>query len=123
MILIDTDVLIEILDKHSDLGRVLSEKVMASGEKFCTSVINLHEILYGYIRLSKSADETLVLPVLDYTKADALLSSELEASVEGRESIEIRSDAMIAAIAINNDCKLLTNNRKDFANFKGLEFF
>ena len=123
MILIDTDVLIEILDKHSDPGNKILEKVIASGERFCTSVINFHEILYGYFKYAKSADELMIIKVLDYTKADAIRSSELEAKIEGRESTEIRSDAMIAAIAINNGCKLLTNNRKGFENFKGIQFF
>ena len=123
MILIDTDVLIEILDKHSDFGKELFEKVITSGERFCTSVINFHEILYGYFKYAKSADELLIIKVLDYTKADALLSSELEVEIDGRKDFDLRSDAMIAAIAINNHCKLLTNNRKDFENFRGIEFF
>ncbi len=123
MILIDTDALIEILDKHSDAGMRLSEKVIASGEEFCTSAINMHEILYGYVKYSKSIDEILLLRVLEYTKADALLSSELEAAIPGRSNAELRSDAMIAAIAINHGCKLLTGNRKDFENFKSIEFF
>ena len=123
MILIDSDVLIEILDKQSEVGRTASEKVIDSGEKFCTSVINLHEILYGYRKYSKYTDETILLPVLDYTRTDALLSSKLEADAAGSGTGELRADAMIAAIAIDNGCKLYTNNKKDFQNFKGLEFF
>ncbi len=123
MILIDTDMLIEILDKHSDLGDKASKKVMASGERFCTSAVNLHEILYGYIKRAELVDKSLLIPVLEYTKTDAILSSRLEAEIEEKSDAKLRLDSMIAAVAINNHCKLLTNNHKDFNQFKGLEFF
>ena len=47
MIAIDTDVLIEILDKKSVKGDEALKQILQSEEEICTTVINIHEILYG----------------------------------------------------------------------------
>lgn len=47
MIVIDTDVLIEIFDKKSSKGDEALNKITRSGEKISITAINLHEILYG----------------------------------------------------------------------------
>jgi len=46
---VDTDVLIEILDRRSVKGEKALEKLVESGESVCITVINLHEVLYGLI--------------------------------------------------------------------------
>ncbi|MDE1854765.1 MAG: type II toxin-antitoxin system VapC family toxin [Candidatus Micrarchaeota archaeon] len=123
MILLDTDVLIEILEKGSELGSKAYEKIKTSGERVCTTAINLHEFLYGVLKYGGSTDDIPNLLILSYTREDAILSSELETRAEETGVKPMKPDAMIAAISINNDCKLLTNNRKDFEKFKGIEFF
>jgi tRNA(fMet)-specific endonuclease VapC len=47
MIVIDTDVLIEILDKKSEKGGDALNRILQSGEEIATTTINMHEILYG----------------------------------------------------------------------------
>jgi tRNA(fMet)-specific endonuclease VapC len=121
MIIIDTDVLIEIYDKKSRLGNAAFEKIMNSGDIFCITAINLHEILYGLLKYAKPSEYLLQLPVLDYTKDDAKLAAEMEIRAEARGRKALRTDAMIAAIAINNNAKLYTNNKSHFEYFDGLE--
>ena len=47
MILLDTDVLIEILDKESEKGDELLASLEGADEELGTSSINMHELLYG----------------------------------------------------------------------------
>ena len=42
LILLDTDVIIEVMDKKSDKGKALMLRVIESGEEYCTSSVNMH---------------------------------------------------------------------------------
>jgi len=125
MIIIDTDVLIEILDKKSSKGDEALNKIIQSGESICITAINLHEILYGLHKYAKQIQAILNLPVLDYTKEDAKLSAKLEVEMERRGKAIRRTDAMIAAIAINNKASLFTYDTKHFKPLQelGLKLF
>ncbi len=114
MIVIDTDVLIEIFDKKSGEGEKALKKVVESGEGVSITAVNLHEILYGLQKYAKPVKEILELPVLSYTKEDASLAAELELNAENKGAPIRRIDAMIAAIAINNGAKLFTFDLKHF---------
>ena len=53
MIVLDTDVLIEILDKKSKRGSQAFDRLLESGEEVTTTSTNLHEILYGLHKYGK----------------------------------------------------------------------
>jgi predicted nucleic acid-binding protein len=120
MITIDTDVLIEILDKKSRKGDEALKQILQSGEEICTTAINVHEILYGLHKYGKPVKEILLLPVLHYMKKDAALSSKIELEAEERGSPIRRTDAMIAAITINSGASLYTFDLKHFNPLKSL---
>jgi predicted nucleic acid-binding protein len=67
----------------------------------------------------------LLLPILSYTKKDAVLASKIELEVKKKGKITCRTDAMIAAITINNGAKLYTFTIKHFEAFQdiGLELY
>ncbi len=125
MILLDSDVLIEILDKKSEKGNQALRLILESDKEFFTSAIALHEVLYGLHKRRKSAEDTLLVPILDYTKTDALLSSKIELEMEEKGTPIERADTMIAAIAITNEAELYTFNVKHFSLLKsfGLKLF
>jgi tRNA(fMet)-specific endonuclease VapC len=125
MIAIDTDVLIEILDKKSEKGDEALKQILQSGEEICTTVINMHEILYGLHKYGKPIKEILLLPVLTYAKKNAVLSSKIELEAEERGTSIRRTDAMIAAITIDNGAALFTFDLKHFSPLKplGLKLF
>jgi tRNA(fMet)-specific endonuclease VapC len=125
MITIDTDVLIEILDKKSEKGDEALKQILQSEEEICTTVINIHEILCGLHKYEKPVKEILLLPVLNYTKKDAVLSSKIELEAEERGNSIRRTDAMIAAITINNGATLYAFDLKHFRPLKtlGLKLF
>jgi tRNA(fMet)-specific endonuclease VapC len=115
MILLDTDVLIEILEKRSEKGEELYSTVIETGESVCTTSINLHELLYGLKKYNKSTKTLLQFPVLDYSKDDARVSSDIESQLEKKGNSIRRTDAMIAAIAINKSVSLLTLDNRHYA--------
>jgi tRNA(fMet)-specific endonuclease VapC len=120
LISIDSDVLIEILDRKSQKGDKALKQITESKEEAATTVISLHEVLYGLHKYGKPVKELLLLPILSYTKKDAVLASKIEFEVEKKGKIACRTDAMIAAITINNGAKLYTFNVKHFEAFQGL---
>lgn len=125
MITIDSDVLIEILDKKSEKGDEALKQILQSSEEIATTVISLHEVLYGLHKYGKPVNEILLLPILNYTKKDAVLSSKIELEAEEKGNTIRRTDAMIAAITINNAAKLYTFDLKHFHPLKtlGLKLF
>ncbi|MEM2571433.1 MAG: type II toxin-antitoxin system VapC family toxin [Thermoproteota archaeon] len=118
MIVLDTDVLIEILDKQSVKGDEALKILVERGEDIATTVINLHEILYGLEKYAKPVKDILLLPVIEYTKRDAQLSAELELKAESLGKPVRRTDAMIAAMVINKGAYLYTFDLKHFNVFK-----
>lgn len=125
MILLDTDVLIEIFDKRSDKGDEALSRIVDSGQDVVTTSINLHEILYGLRKYAQPVRDVLLLPVLHYTKRDAELSSEMEVQTEDIGKPIRRTDTMIAAIAINRGANLYTFDLKHFQTLHkfGLKLF
>ncbi len=125
MILVDTDVLIEILDKNSNKGEGALRKIEQAGEDITLTSLNLHEILFGLYKYAdnKKIDKVKLLDVVDFTKDDAALSAKLEVKAEKKGEKAPRLDAMIAAVAINRGFKLFTFNKDHFDGFEGLTLF
>jgi tRNA(fMet)-specific endonuclease VapC len=117
MIVVDTDVLIEILDKKSTKGAEALEHILKCGEDIGTAVINMHELLYGLNKYAKPTEDVLLLPVLTFTEKDAILSSKLELEAEKKGTPNRRTDAMVAAVTINNNATLYTFDQKHFTQF------
>ena len=125
MIVLDTDVLIDILDKGSRRGDETIAKMESTEEEVWTTALNLHEILYGCLKTSRPVDRLLSLAALPFSPEDAKLSSRIESSLEKKGAMVRRMDAMIAATVINHGAKICTYNVKHFERMKefGLEFF
>lgn len=125
MILVDTDVLIEILDEGSKKGEAALKKIEEAREDITLTSLNLHEILFGLYKYANNSkiEKILLLDITDFTKNDATLSAKLEMGAEKRGNKIPRFDTMIAAVAINRGFKLFTFNKKHFEVFKDLILF
>ncbi len=123
MIVIDTDVLIEIFDENSEIGGKALKVLEEAGEDIAIASISLHEILYGLEKYAKGdkIDKMKLLDTLEFGKSDAVLSSRLELECEKKGRKVARFDAMIAAVTINRNSKLFTFNRKHFEGFEELK--
>lgn len=125
MILLDTDVLIEIFDRNSKRGVEALRRIEESGEDIVITSLNLHELLYGLYKYAakEKINRVLILSAIEFRKEDAELSAKLEIELEKEGKKITRFDSMIAAIAINRKFKLFTYNRKHFENVDTLELF
>jgi predicted nucleic acid-binding protein len=62
--------------------------------------------------------ETLLLPILNYTKNDAVFSSKIGLEAQESGNSARRTDTMIAATAINNGATVYTFDLKHFRPLK-----
>ena len=124
MIILDTDILIEIFDKKSQKGDQALERIEQSGEDIAMTSVSLHEILYGLYKFEKKRISAVEkLETIEFSKEDAILSARLELDAEQRGCLLSRTDAMIAAIALNRKAKLFTYNQKHFRSIPKLSLF
>ena len=123
MIIIDTDVLIEIFDKESVKGEEALKKLERSGEDIAITSLNLHEILYGHHKAGKKIKGILLINTIEFNKKDAELSAKLEIDAKKKGRMISRIDAMIAAIALNRKAKIYTFNKKHFQRFNQIRLF
>jgi len=123
MIIIDSDVLIEIFDRKSKMGDLALENLEKSGEDIAITSINLHEILYGHYKIGKQIKGIQEINTIEFNKKDAELSAKLENDLEKKGKTIPRIDAMIAAIVLNRNAKIYTYNKKHFQNIKQIKLF
>jgi len=123
MIIVDTDVLIEIFDKQSQRGDTALQKLDRSGEEVVITSITLHEILFGHYKYNKKIKNVFQIETIEFNKKDAGLSAKIEFELEKKGKMISRTDTMIAAIAINRKAKIYTFNNKHFQNIKQLKLF
>ena len=122
MIILDTDILIEIFDKESTKGDIAIEKIEEIGEDIAITSISLHEIQYGIYKYGKKKIKELdQIDTLDFKRDDAKLSAKLELECEKKGKPVSRIDSMIAAMAINRKARIYTFNKKHFQSFSKLK--
>lgn len=77
-------------------------------------------MLYGLYKYARPVREALLLPVVDFTRRDAILSAEIELEAEKMGTPIRMIDAMIAAVAFNSGASLYTLDLKHFKPLEGL---
>ena len=82
MIIVDTDILIEIFDKQSEKGNLALKKLENSGEDIAITSITLHEILFGHYKFSKKVRDIVQINTIEFNKEDAELSAKIEFDME-----------------------------------------
>jgi tRNA(fMet)-specific endonuclease VapC len=123
MIIVDTDILIEIFDKNSEKGNLALKKLESSGEDIAITSITLHEILFGHYKYNKKVKDILQINTIEFNKNDSELSAKIEYDLEKKGELITRTDTMIAAIALNRKAKIYTFNKKHFQKIKQLTLF
>lgn len=118
MIIVDTDVLIEIFDKNSEKGDLALKKLESSKEDIAITSITLHEVLFGHYKYKKKVNDILQINTIAFNKNDAALSAKIEYELEKKGKIISRTDTMIAAITLNRKAKIYTFNKKHFQKIK-----
>ena len=127
--LLDTNVVSEPL-RPNPATKLLRHLRRHEGETAIPSIV-WHELQYGCARLPKSRRKTAIqryldevvlasFPILHYGRAAAEWHAVERAKLEAAGKTPPFVDGQIAAIASVNDLVLVTANKADFREFKGL---
>jgi predicted nucleic acid-binding protein len=123
--LIDSDILIYFLKGKQEVVQRLSQIPI---DDLYISRINYTELLYGAYNSSKMNQNLKVIEpfldnfkVLEFTKTSSLIFAKEKARLKKNGNIIADMDLMIASIAIENNCTLMSNNIKHFDRVHNLE--
>jgi len=123
--LIDSDILIYFLKGKQEVVQRLSQIPI---DDLYISRINYTELIYGAYNSSKVEQNLKVIEpfldnfkVLELTKTSSLIFAKEKARLKKSGNIIADMDLMIASIAIENDCTLISNNIKHFDRVQNLE--
>jgi tRNA(fMet)-specific endonuclease VapC len=108
LIIVDTDVLIEISDKRSNKGNEMYQKIIENGDDVAITSITLYETIYGLIKFKKPFYYLSSFSVYEFSKQDALLAAKLDLDLEKNGKKIKRMDIMIASTTINRGATLCT---------------
>ncbi len=127
LIFLDSDVLIEILNKNSRRSKdIFIELEKYSGEDVVISALVLEEVFFGILKVAPNVDNLkehpiFEMPIIDFTKRDAVLAAEIEYEMEKLGKKKPRVDSLIASTVINHESILFTFNIKHYEDIEGLQ--
>ena len=123
--LVDSDILIYFLKGKQEVVQRLSQIPI---DDLYISRINYTELIYGAYNSSKINQNLKVIEpfldnfkVLEFTKTSSLIFAKEKARLKKSGNIIADMDLMIASIAIENNCTLISNNIKHFNRVHNLE--
>ena len=114
-LLLDTSVLIDALRRRHQRRELLADLARA-GHTLTTSALNVAEV-YAGMRSSEEKETEAFLGVLEcceLTRSAGCLAGKLKSQWAGKGRTLALADTIIAAIALEQGCILMTDNRKDF---------
>jgi predicted nucleic acid-binding protein len=114
-LLLDTSVLIDALRLRHRRRELLAELVQA-GHTLATSALNIAEVYAGMRPDEAQRTEALlrVLDCYDLTGTSARRAGALKQQWAQKGRTLALADMIVAAIALQHGCTLMTDNRKDF---------
>lgn len=114
-LLLDTSILIDVLRLKNQRSELLA-KLVREGQTLCTTTLNIAEIYAGMRPAEEARTEALLsgLEVYELNGASARLAGKLKNTWARKGHTLALADMIVAALAIERGCALLTDNRKDF---------
>jgi len=114
-LLLDTSVLIDVL-RSRNARRELLARLVNEGHHFSTTVLNIAEVYAGVRPGENERTEALLgsLSCHELTASSGRHAGSLKNEWARKGRTLSLTDAIIAAIAIEKECTLITDNRKDF---------
>lgn len=114
-ILLDTSVLIDVLRLRNRRRELLLELVQ-TGHTLGTSAINVAELYAGMRPWEEQYTDDLVatLECYELSKTTGRIAGTLKGQWAKKGRTLALTDTIIAAIALDHRCTLMTDNRKDF---------
>jgi predicted nucleic acid-binding protein len=114
-LLLDTSVLIDVLRSRNQRRELLAGLV-GFGHTLVTSALNIAELYAGIRAGEESRTEALLegLECVELAASSARLAGRLKNAWARKGRTLTLADTIMAAIAIEGQCALLTDNAKDF---------
>jgi predicted nucleic acid-binding protein len=114
-LLLDTSILIDLLRHRNQRNEWLAELVRG-GHTLSTTALNVAEIYAGMQPAEEERTEALLsnLELYELSGSSARLAGKLKSAWARKGYTLTLADTIVAAIAIDRGCALLTDNRKDF---------
>ena len=110
MIFIHTDALLQILDKKSNKGQEIFEKLEKSGDNFAITSITLYDVQSFLIEKAIEIPPPIyLLRIYDFSKEDAQKAIEMEFEIRKKKGKKMYAhDLMVCATVINQSGTLCT---------------
>jgi len=114
-LLLDTSILIDVLRFRNRRREWLAE-LARGGHSLATTTLNIAEIYAGMRPAEESKTEALLggLEMYELSGTSARLAGKLKNTWARKGRTLTLADTIVAAVAIERGCALLTDNRKDF---------
>ncbi len=114
-LLLDTAVLIDVLRLRHGRRELLAELVQA-GHALATTTLNIAEVYAGMRPNEAQRTESLLsaLDCYDVTATSARRAGALKQQWAAKGRALSLADTIVAAIALDRGCTLMTDNRRDF---------
>src|SRR5439155_6145647 len=114
-LLLDTSILIDVLRLRNRRREWLAE-LARGGHSLATTTLNIAEIYAGMRPAEESKTEALLggLEMYELSGTSARLAGKLKNTWARKGRTLTLADTIVAAVAIERGCALLTDNRKDF---------
>ena len=114
-LLLDTSVLIDVLRQRNQRRQFVADLVR-TGHTLCTTTLNVAELYAGMRAGEELATEALLsgLELHDLSGSGARIAGKLKNTWSRKGRTLTLADAIVAAVAIEQGCQLLTDNQKDF---------
>jgi len=123
--LIDSDILIYFLKGKQEVVERISQIPI---DDLYISRINYTELIYGAYNSARIEQNLKVIEpfldnfkILEFTKKSSLIFAKEKVRLKKSGNIIADMDLMIASIAIENNCILISNNIKHFQRVQNLE--
>ncbi len=114
-LLLDSSVLIDVLRRRRGRRELLAELARA-GHILATTSLNVAEVYAGMRPGEEPQTEAFLdgLDCYDLTRSAGQLAGKLKNDWSGKGRTLTLADTIVAAIALQQHCTLMTDNRKDF---------
>lgn len=114
-LVLDTSVLIDVLRARHGRRELLAE-LARGGHSLATTALNVAEVFAGMRREEQAQTEVFLnaLDCYELTRSAGQLAGTLKKNWARRGRTLTLADAIVAAIALEHECTLMTDNRKDF---------
>jgi tRNA(fMet)-specific endonuclease VapC len=114
-LLLDTSILIDVLRLKNQRSEWLA-RLVREGHTLSTTTLNIAEIYAGMRPTEERGTEALLggLEVYELSGTSARMAGKMKNTWARKGRTLTLADMIVAAIAIERGCALLTDNRKDF---------